>query len=195
MSAGRGVIMAWLTGDIVRFCRQRPYRCPSGPPGPARARARPGPVTSGPCLARPYYLTGRARSAHGLRRRPRHGPTGLFRAGPAQKACRPPPCSCRPQPARQRPPAGHSCCAHRPDPARPRPSTPRDRPRPPGTGRRSHTAGHARQSQPPPIQLPPRPLARLACRRRAHWLSSLAAAEEPAGCPDLQLCRLDLLLR
>ena len=36
------------------------YRCPFGPPGPAHARARPGPVNSGPCLARPYNLAGRA---------------------------------------------------------------------------------------------------------------------------------------
>ena len=41
------------------------YRCPFGPPGPARARARPGPVNSGPCLARPYNLAGRVGSAHG----------------------------------------------------------------------------------------------------------------------------------
>jgi len=52
------------------------YRCPFGPPSPARARACPGPVISGPCLARPYSLAGRAGSAHGLRRRPRHGPAG-----------------------------------------------------------------------------------------------------------------------
>ena len=47
------------------------------------ARPRPGPVISGSCLARPYFLAGRAGSTHGLCRRPRHGPAGQFRAGPA----------------------------------------------------------------------------------------------------------------
>ena len=62
------------------------YRWPFGPSGPAQARARPSPPFLGPCLARPDIPAGRAVLAHGLHRRPRHGPTGLFRAGPARGA-------------------------------------------------------------------------------------------------------------
>ena len=79
----------WLVGPAAHhLSRSKPssYRCPTGPPGPTRARARPGSVTSEPCLARPYSLAGRAGSAHGLRRRPKHKPTGLFHDGPAHEA-------------------------------------------------------------------------------------------------------------
>ena len=62
------------------------YRWPFGPPGPALARARAGPFLAGPCLARPNIAAGRVVLAHGLCRRPRHGPAGLFRAGPARGA-------------------------------------------------------------------------------------------------------------
>jgi len=165
------------------FCK---YRCPSGPPGPARARARPGPVTSGPCLARPYYLKGRARSAHGLRRRPRHGPTGLFRAGPAQKACRPPPCSClrRPHASVRRPATA----------AAPTGRTPR------GRAHRRRATGHARQAPADAATPPAMPASRSrrpsSCHR-ARWLASLAAAAAPAGFRRLPppKSRLDLLLR
>ena len=61
------------------------YRWPFGPPGPALARARAGPFLAGPCLARPNIAAGRVVLAHGLYRRPRHGPASLFRAGPARE--------------------------------------------------------------------------------------------------------------
>ena len=60
------------------------YRWPFGPPGPALARARPGPLLAVPCLARPNIKSGRAVPAHGLYQRPKHGPAGLFRARPAR---------------------------------------------------------------------------------------------------------------
>ena len=63
---------------------QSNYRWPFGPPGPALARARPGPLLAVPCLARPNLKSGRAVPAHGLYQRPKHGPAGLFRAGPAR---------------------------------------------------------------------------------------------------------------
>jgi len=53
-------------------------------PGPALARARAGPFLAGSCLARPNIAAGRAVLAHGLSRRPKHGPAGLFCAGPAR---------------------------------------------------------------------------------------------------------------
>jgi len=62
------------------------YRWPFGPPGLALARARDGPFLAGPCLARPNIAAGRVVLAHGLCRRPRHGPASLFRAGPARGA-------------------------------------------------------------------------------------------------------------
>ena len=42
------------------------YRWSFGRPGPALARARLSPFFTGPCLARPYNLTGRVVLAHGL---------------------------------------------------------------------------------------------------------------------------------
>jgi hypothetical protein len=41
------------------------YRCPSGPPGPALARARLGPAGIVPGLARHYDTSGRVGAAHG----------------------------------------------------------------------------------------------------------------------------------
>jgi len=60
------------------------YRWPFSPPDPVLARARPGPLFPGPCLAQPYILVGRAVLAHRLPQWPRHGPMGLFRAGLAR---------------------------------------------------------------------------------------------------------------
>jgi hypothetical protein len=62
------------------------YRCPSGPPGPALARARLGPAGIVPGLARHYDTSGRVGAAHRLQRRPRHGPTGQIRVGSARTA-------------------------------------------------------------------------------------------------------------
>ena len=63
------------------------YRCPFGLPSPARARAGPGSVTSGLCLAWSYSLAGRT---GGQPMGCADGPnTGLFRAGPARKSMKP----------------------------------------------------------------------------------------------------------
>jgi hypothetical protein len=55
-------------------------------PGPALARARHGPVKFLPGLARHYCPPCRVVLAHGLRRRPKPRPMGMFCAGPARKA-------------------------------------------------------------------------------------------------------------
>ena len=60
------------------------YTWSFGPPGPALARARPGPLLAVPCLARPNIKSGRAVPGHGLYQQPKHGPAGLFRAGSAR---------------------------------------------------------------------------------------------------------------
>jgi hypothetical protein len=72
-----------LVGTLLLLCH---YRWPFGPPGPALARARPGLFFIGPCLAWSNIPPGRAVLARGLSRRPKHGPAGLFRAGPARQS-------------------------------------------------------------------------------------------------------------
>jgi hypothetical protein len=64
--------------------RKRGYRCPFGPPGPALARARGGPLIFVP--ARPGTIIYRARAvlAHGLGGLPKPVPVVPFRAGLAR---------------------------------------------------------------------------------------------------------------
>jgi hypothetical protein len=68
------------------LCEIPIYRCPFRPPAPALARARHGPVNFVPGLVRHYSPSCRAVLAHGLRRRPKSGPTGMFRAEPTRKS-------------------------------------------------------------------------------------------------------------
>jgi hypothetical protein len=61
-------------------------RCPFGPPDPALARVRTGPLNFVLHLAMPYAPPRRARAAHGLQRHPKPVPVGLFHDGPARNS-------------------------------------------------------------------------------------------------------------
>jgi hypothetical protein len=61
-------------------------RCPFGPPDPALARVRTGPLNFVLHLAMPYAPPRRARAAHGLQRQPKPVPVGLFHDGPARNS-------------------------------------------------------------------------------------------------------------
>jgi hypothetical protein len=98
----------WVCSSAVRLVLlvSGYYRCPSGPPGPALARAHLGPVGIVSGLARHYDTSGHAGAAHMLQWQPRHGPTGQFHVGsartarpyPRTRAARSPPHSSMPPP-------------------------------------------------------------------------------------------------
>jgi hypothetical protein len=72
--------------EVGRSATRGGYRCPFGPPGPALARARGGPLIF--VLGRPGTIIYRAHAvlAHGLGRQPKPRPVVSFRAGLARSA-------------------------------------------------------------------------------------------------------------